>query len=146
MGELVDLTAYRQARGKEKPQVTWASIKEAAQDFLLTDWEKMARNNRLNEYFKRSLANQIDHGSKVNYMSDLNEIAALELNLELYPMIFFPGTLNGTQQQWVVQFKLDKETVCTPELASEAYARCFAILLFLKVKREAIVNGLLKNL
>jgi hypothetical protein len=144
MGEVVDFTARRLAKQQPLKQITWDQVRAEAIDFLLGDWEKMARNNRLNDYFKRSLSSTIDHGSKVNYMSDLNEIATLELNMELYPMIYFPGTISGQQHGWVVKFKLEKETVSTPELASEAYARCFAILLYLKVKRDAISAGLIK--
>lgn len=112
-------------------------------EFLLTDWEKMARNNRLNDYFKSSLPNLVDQNARVNYMGDLNEVAALELNLELFPMVFFPGTTDRKQLGWVVQFFLGKERISTPELASEAYARCFAILLYLKLKRDALEAGLL---
>ena len=142
MGEVVDFTARRL---KEKPKpVTMEELMAKAIDFLLTDWEKMARNNRLNDYFRQSLPNLIDSGEKTNFMGDLNEVAALELNIELYPMVFFPGTTDRKQLGWIVQFFLGKnnERISTPELASEAYARCFAILLYLKLKRDAIEHGL----
>ena len=146
MGEVVDFTARRLAKNKPAPKATWETVKAAAVDFLLGDWEKMARNNRLNDYFKRSLSNVIDHGSKVNYMADLTEVATIELKLDHYPMIYFPGTLlGGKQHGWIVQFKLGDEVVSTPELMSEAYARCFGILLYLKVKRDALAEGLLND-
>lgn len=141
MGEVVDFTA-RRLKEQLKP-VTMEILMAKAVEFLLGDWEKMARNNRLNDYFRQSVP-QIDNLTKTNYMSDLNEIAVLELNLELFPMVFFPGTIERKQLGWIVQFFLGKERISTPELASEAYARCFAILLYLKLKRDAIEADLLQ--
>jgi hypothetical protein len=139
MGEVVDFTARRL---KEKPkQVTIEELHVRALEYLLADWEKMARNNRLNDYFRQSVP-QVDSSTKTNYMSDLNEIAALELNIELFPVIYFPGTNDMKQLGWQVHFFLAKTRLATPELASEAYARCFAILLYLKVKRDAIGAGI----
>jgi hypothetical protein len=144
MGDLVDLTQWRQDRKQQAPTVTWATIIAESLDFLLTEWEKLARHNRLNDYFKRQLSNTIEFASKANYMADLNEVALLELKLDVFPMIFFPGTMNDKQLGWVVRFKLGSETIATPELANEAYARCFALLLHLKIKHAALVAGLLK--
>jgi hypothetical protein len=142
MGEVVDLAARRQAKQEAEaaklPTKTMESVIEASLDFIQHDWEKMAKYNRLNEFFKRSLANSIDHKSKENFMSDLNAVAKLELNFEFFPAMYSPGTRAEKQMGWVVEFKVGDVKVCTPELASEAYARCFAILLFLKTKREAI--------
>lgn len=141
MSNVIDFTAHR-LREKKKA-TTIVELAAKATDFLLSDWEKMARNNRLNDYFRNSLTHSIDPNSKVNFMSDLNEIAALELNLDLYPMVFFPGTMQPKQIGWVVCFLLGKEKIATPDLATEAYARCFAILLYLKLKRDALEAGLL---
>lgn len=141
MSNVIDFTAHRLKEKRKATTIVELSAK--ATDFLLGDWEKMARNNRLNDYFRNSLTHAIDPNSKVNYMSDLNEVAALELNLDLYPMVFFPGTLQPKQIGWLVQFHLGKEKISTPELATEAYARCFAILLYLKLKRDCIEAGLL---
>lgn len=140
MGEVVDFTA-RRLKEHKKP-VTMEELAGKATEFLLTDWEKMARNNRLNDYFSASLPHSTDQNK--NYMGDLNEIASLELNLNVFPMIFFPGTSDRKQLGWVVQFLLGSHRISTPELATEAYARCFSILLYLKLKRDAIEAGLLK--
>jgi hypothetical protein len=134
MGNVVDFTAYR--LGEVKKPLTPEEIEQDATDFLLRDWEKMARNNRLNDYFRSSLPNLIDQQGRVNYMSDLNEVAALELNIEHFPMVFFPGTLHRKQHGWVVKFQIGDFIIATPELASEAYSRCFAILLHIKLKKD----------
>jgi len=119
-------------------------IAEAA-EYLLGEWEKMARHNRLNDYFKCALPLIIDSASKVNYMSDLTEVSMLELKLDMFPMMFSPGTRDRKQLGWVVSFKLGAHTIDTPELASEAYARCFGLLLYLKCKRDALAEGLLSG-
>jgi hypothetical protein len=141
MGDVVDFTARRL---KIPPKVvTMSDLFDDATHYLLADWEKMARNNRLNDYFRSTVPNLRHISEKTNFMSDLNEVAQLELNIELFPMIFFPGTTDRKQHGWIVQFFLGKEKLSTPELASEAHARCFAILLYLKMKRDAIAAGLL---
>lgn len=145
MGDLVDLTQWRKDRvSPVAPPITLQTIIAESLDFLLEEWEKLARHNRLNDYFKRQLSNTIDFASTVNYMADLNEVALIELKLDVFPMIFFPGTLDNSQLGWRVKFKLGSETITTPELANEAYARCFALLLHLKIKRSALAAGLIK--
>lgn len=143
MAEIFDFTKHRLQKTQPAKIITIDDLKREAVDFLLADWEKMARNNRLNDYFKSSLPNSIDSVCKVNYMADLNGIAALELNLELFPAMFGPGATRKEQLGWMVQFKIGDQYVCTPELASEAYARCFGILLYLRVKHAALEAGLL---
>lgn len=145
MADVIDFTARLQAKtAAQKIAPTILQLTVDAVDFLLGDWEKMARSNRLNDYFKSSLPSLIDQETRVNFMSDLNEIAKLELKLDLFPMIFFPGTTRQEQLGWVVQFKVDDDTICTPEMASECYARCFGVLLYLKVKRAALDAGIWK--
>lgn len=141
MGEIVDFTARRLKIPVKV--VTMAGLLDDATHLLLADWEKMAKINRLNDYFRNTVPNLRHISEKTNFMADLNEVAQLELNIELYPMIFFPGTTDRKQHGWVVQFFLGAEKISTPELASEAYARCFAILLYLKMKRDALAAGLL---
>jgi len=143
MTNVIDFTAKRLGKVAPPKQVTWEELHSHATEFLLGDWEKMARNNRLNDYFKQSLPNLIDPASKSNYMADLNEVAALEMNLEFFPRMFSPGTQHKGQLGWLVQFHLGEGLFGTPELASEPYARCFAILLYLKLKRDALEAGLL---
>lgn len=143
MGEVVDFTARRLEKQNAKAKITMPTIVADATDFLLGEWEKMARHNRLNDYFKRSLPLLIEHGSKINFMSDITEVAKLELNLDLFPIMYSPGTKVSKQMGWIVSFKLGEHVIETPELASEAYARCFGLLLFLKTKRDALAAGFL---
>lgn len=144
MGEVVDFTAKRLEKQKSaKPLVTMETVTSEAIDYLLGEWEKMARHNRLNDYFKRALPNLIEYGNKTNFMADITAVAGLEMNIDLFPMMFSPGTMNKKQLGWVVSFHIGEHQVATPELANEAYARCFGILLYLKVKRDALSHGLI---
>lgn len=145
MGDVVDFTAIRLAKGKAKPQVTMDAVIADSTDFLLGEWEKMARNNRLNDYFKRALPNVIEYGNKTNFMADITAVAGLEMNMSMFPMMFAPGTRDVKQMGWVVSFFLGEHQISTPELANEAYARCFGILLYLKVKHDALAHGLIGN-
>ena len=145
MSNIIDFTARRLEKASTpiQPQKIIDVVGDAI-DFLLGDWEKMARNNRLNDYFKASLPNFIDAGTRVNFMSDLTEVAKLELHFDMRTIVYFPGTYLPEMIGWTVRFKIGDEFICTPDMANECYARCFAILLFLRVKHEALALGLIK--
>lgn len=51
-------------------------------------------------------------------------------------MVFAPGTTEDEHPGWVSAFTMADFYVETPPMVCEAYARCFCILLFLKVKRD----------
>lgn len=145
MGDIINLADQRLRRQQPKPvkqRVTIEALTIEAVDFLLGDWGKMVKTNRLNDYFKMSVP-LLDKTSNINYMSDLNEVAALELNIDLSPIIFCPGTHDLKQVGWLVQFILAGHKISTPLFASEPYARAFAVLLFLKLKRDALTHGLI---
>ena len=117
-----------------------SEIIEQAADLLLEDWERMVRVGRINEYIKSALPLSTEDDSFV--LSDLNAIARIEMNLNIQPMIFFPGTAYPEQLGWIVQTKLGDQHTRTPELANEASARAFGIMLHLKAKHEAVAHGL----
>lgn len=134
MGEVVDLASRR----AKKP--TWEELSVKAIDLILTDWERFAKINRLNDFFKSTLSSVAKDES---YLTDLNALAVLELKMGVWPMVFFPNTLSPKQHGWVVSFELGGFKVSTPEMATETYARAFAILLFLKLKHDALALGML---
>lgn len=147
MADIIDFTAKRKQKAEPAPKPAVTSIQDVAfdaVDFLLGDWEKFAKKNRLNDYFKQYFPNFIDADSKVNYMRDLTELATLEGKIGPPIMVFFPGTIEPVQIGWVVRFKIADHEVSTPDMASECYARCFALLLYLKIKADAINLGLIE--
>jgi hypothetical protein len=134
MGDVVELSSWR----PKKPTIEELAVKST--ELILADWERFAKINRLNDYFKNSLSSIAKDES---YLTDLNALAVMELKMGIWPVVYFPNTTNPRQHGWVVTFELGKVKISTPEMATETYARAFAILLFLKVKHDALAAGLL---
>ena len=109
-------------------------------DEILSHWGKFARDNHLNDYFIQSVPSWTQ--PSVNYLEDLSSIAGIELKIGLEPQVSAPGFVGDNQPGWVSSFKLNGLVVLTPFMASEQYARCFGVLLFLKLKREYTSHGL----
>lgn len=139
MGDVVDFTQRRLARDQHPP--TFVELAERAEGALSADWAKM--QGSLNEYFKASLPTLVDQASTVNYMVSLTDVAVVERNLAHYPTVLGPGS-QPRQHGWRVQVRVQapgsKEplVVVTPELPSEEQARCFAVLLLLRLRRETL--------
>lgn len=111
-------------------------VEEITSD-LLTDWEKMVKKNRLNEFFKTTLSKDND----LNYLSDLNALSKIEQSIGLSSQIYAPGTILAKHLGWIVHFFIGAERVSTPELGFETYARAFSILLYMKLKVAARSAG-----
>jgi hypothetical protein len=79
----------------------------------------------------------------VNYLEDLNELSSVEQKIHLEPQIVSPGfDVLGNALGWIAAFRLNGVIVSTPFMLNEGYARCFNILLFLKLKRELHTHGI----
>jgi hypothetical protein len=145
LGEVIDLAARRAARTEAKrAEPEKRSIVDLAGDSIdsiESDWLKMTKKNRLNDYFKASLATIIGNENDDNFMFDLNPVSRIESKIGLYPQVYAPGTLNPKQIGWIVQFFVGEERVSTPERAYETYARCFGILMYVRLKRAALEAG-----
>lgn len=108
-------------------------------DDIMSNWERFARNNRLNDFFLESIPSYTD--SSASYVSDLNVLAQLEQNVRMSPGVLAPGLNGPAQLGWRVCFKINGELVETPDFISEGYARCCGVLLFLKIKRDLTTHG-----
>ena len=104
------------------------------------NWERFARNNRLSDYFTQSTPSWSD--PKGNYLSDLNALSVIESKINIVMALCSPGSNGASQIGWIASFKLNTVRVETPLMLSEAYARCFNILLFLKLGRELTQAGI----
>ena len=144
MADIIDFTSKRKQKTKESPKVTFEEVVYDTIDDLLGDWERMARKNKLNEFFIAALPSFIDPQSKQNFMKDLNAIADLEKNLHLMLVIHAPGTIEPQQVGWVVQFTVRETIVSTPDMATEGYARCFAVLAYITIRYNAQAVGLIE--
>lgn len=118
-----------------KPKAKTASVQDLAaysSEVIQLDWEKYSRSNKLNEYFIESTSAYADL-AKV-YTQDLNAVASLEDVIGLQAQILSPG-FSG-QSGWLAGFRVQDQIVATPYFDTESYARCFNVLLYLKLKRE----------
>lgn len=135
MGDVID--AISKFQKKSEPSFTEMVV--YCTDELLANWEKFAQLNQLNEFFCSNVAYT---KSEVNYLQDLNEIAALERRHGLAIGVWMPDVLAGPKHMgWKAGFVIHQKTVLTPDMPYETYARCFNLLLFQKLKRVLLQHG-----
>jgi hypothetical protein len=137
MADVISFADHRKTP-LEKPTVQ--ELIEFVTEEITGHWEKFASNNRLNEYFIQCTPSW--SRAKVNYLQDLNALAGIEQKIKLEPQIIAPGFGIDNPLGWVAAFRLNGEVVATPYMLSEPYARCFNILLFLKLGRELQQHGI----
>jgi hypothetical protein len=135
MADVIDIASRR----KPAPP-TLQELSQACIDEIQANWEKMARGNRLNEFFIQSTPSYSQ--PSINYLEDLNSLSTVELKIGLDPQVVAPGFSPDNALGWVGAFRLNGIVVATPFLVNEQYARCFNILLFLKLKRSLVTNGI----
>jgi hypothetical protein len=137
MAEIINIADRR-----KKTTVT-PTVQEVAQfaiEEIDTHWGKFASNNRLNDYFVQYTPSWSQ--TNVNYLEDLTALSVLERKIHLEPQIIAPGFSPDNALGWVAAFRMNGVVVATPFMMSEAYARCFNVLLYLKVKRDLLANGI----
>lgn len=132
---MADVISLADHRKKDPPSV--AALAQRATDGLADDWARFARLNRLNDFFIETASVWTATGA--SYLSDLNAIAFVEGRVGLLPIIRAPITKE--QLGWQAAFYTKTLKVHTPDLPFETYARCFNILLFLKLKRDLLAHG-----
>lgn len=97
-------------------------------------------NNEFLYYFKKALPDEVVHDfnrkeiSLNGALEDLNILSRIERMIGMNPVIFSPNCTDANYTGWISGFH---ETSCmfsSPEMESEAKARAFTILLFLKLK------------
>jgi hypothetical protein len=137
VAEIIDIST-RFKKPAPKPTVT--ELAQFCADEILSHWEKFASNNRLNDYFTSSTPMYCKGG--VNYLEDLNALSLVEQKIYLEPQVVAPGFNEKNALGWIAAFRLNGVIVATPFMVSEQYARCFNILLFLKLKRELQTHGI----
>lgn len=127
---------------KRKSRVEKPSIEQLIQDCLEDlhgNWERFARNNRLNDFFVSSVPTWAKQHT--NYLENLSELALLEAKIGIEPQIISPG-FTAESLGWIATFRINGKIVSSPFMISECYARCFNILMYLKLKRELVTNGI----
>lgn len=100
---------------------------------ITEEWKQHAVDNSLNKFVIDHFRDRLIE-KNVDYTNDLNAVSRLEHHIHLYPIILGPGSTTGNSLGWGAGFYLNGLLFATPEFSSEAYARCFNILLFAKLK------------
>lgn len=136
VSNVIDL--FERKKLAEPPSVQ--SLALQCSEEIAENWERFARNNRLNDYFLSSVP--VWALPQVNYLSDLNAISSVENKIHLNAIINAPDTSGGSHLGWIAAFEINGLRVETPVMMCEAYARCFNILLFLKLGRALTQHGI----
>lgn len=66
---------------------------------------------------------------------DLNILSSIERMLGMNPVIFYPTCTDANMSGWISGFHVDGCMFSSPEMETEAKARAFTILLFLKLRK-----------
>ena len=137
VSNIFDLAAARLAKAAAKPVVK-SAVDNTIQIFsdCFTDvtgvWQQHIQANTLNRYFLDALKSVIGLDRPLSAtISDLNLLATIETKLKMASVVFAPGASTTNPVGWLAGFQLGKHAFSSPEMASEAYARAFSILLFL---------------
>jgi len=138
MADVIDIASRRKPPPPEKPTIR--ELADHCIEEIQGNWEKMARNNRLNDFFISSTPSYSQ--PTINYLEDLNALSAIEMKIGLDPQVVAPGFSPDNALGWLASFRLNGIAVTTPFMVNEQYARCFNILMFLKLKRELVTNGI----
>lgn len=140
MADVINIASRRKPATPlpEKPTVAELAVRCAEE--IQSNWEKMARNNRLNDFFISSTPPF--SSPSVNYLEDLNALSLIELKIGLEPQVISPGFSGDNALGWIACHRINGESVVSPFMINEQYARCFNILMFLKLKRELVTNGI----
>ncbi len=126
---------------KPREVPTLEELAARSADDISQNWERFARNNRLNDFFLSCVP--LWALPQLNYLSDLNAISVVESKLGMSLVLNAPGTSPSSKLGWVASFEIKGVKVETPVMMCEAYARCFNILLFLKLSRELTNHGII---
>ena len=137
VADVIQFADHRRRAPEEKPTVD--QLARQCSEEIAQNWERFARNNRLNDFFVQSVPAWTE--SSIDYISDLNALANIEKKINLWPCI----SASPRQVGWVAAFHLNNVVVVTPPMFTETYARCFNILLFLKLGREMTQAGISIN-
>jgi hypothetical protein len=133
--KVFDFEAKRKAMAKPSLEQLIADCSED----LLGNWERFARNNRLNQFFISSVPTWVNQ--HINYLDNLTELSQLEIKVGLEPQVVSPG-FTTENLGWIAAFRINGKVVSSPFMISECYARCFNVLMYLKLKRELVTNGI----
>ena len=132
MADIINMDAMRKKKPPPLPKSP-AELSDFCSADVMEHWEKYAKSNRLNEFFSTNAS--IYTKPEINYLSNISEIVSVERVLGMQPVIYAPGIISQQQIGWRAGFRFENILVETPDMASEEYARCCNVLIWLRIKR-----------
>lgn len=136
MSNVIDM--FNPKKHREVPSIDALAVDVT--ESISENWERFARNNRLNDYFLSCVP--LWAMPQINYLSDINAISTIETKLGVAIILNAPGTSESSKLGWVAGFEIKGVKIETPVMVCEAYARCFNIILFLKLSRQLTNHGI----
>lgn len=124
------LAKKKKSAPKQQPQTTTEIFEDVYAD-IIDEWQTKAIANGLNEYIRKKIPVHARGTAQADFVGDLNILALAESRLGMQVSMINPEAA-GTQG-WLVSFKMGDEAFSAPpQMASEAYARAFNILMFVE--------------
>lgn len=97
-------------------------------------WYEHSKAKSLARFIKSCLP--ISSEQFQNLSNSLDEVSALEISLGIFLTIIPPEKRLG-RSGWKCEFEFESQKIETPEFSKEIFARIFAVLLFLRIKRAS---------
>lgn len=152
MAKIIDINLFKIVKAKAEEHFKNTKSAESTDEdlklryiqvseILLEAWKEHAVGDNLNKFIMAHFKDRLIDRT-VNYTTNLNAISKLETHIKLCPIILGPGTTPSTSIGWSAGFFMKGLLITTPEFSSEAYARCFGLLLFavLSKRRSSFLN------
>jgi hypothetical protein len=129
---------FSKDRKKSGKPTTLVRVKTEAEIFqdtfedVLTDWQRAAVRNKLNNYIDSKLPIFLKCPTGTDYTSDLNALSVIERKMDLKIALFWPGCTSANPIGWIAGFHRGATIYTTPsDMVSEAAARAINIVLYL---------------
>ncbi len=131
MGESLSLADYRKKRVRSDVEIMRDRFMSIVRG-INTDWQRAERRGRLDEWIAEELDDEVD-----DYTTDLNLLNQIETGIGVRTMIFHPyAAYAGNTTGFAAGFRYQDEVFATPAMRTEAEARAFNILLYLRMMTD----------
>lgn len=100
-------------------------------------WQYNAFRNKLNVFIESQIPKIVFTPKGGDYLNDLNLLSEIERKLGMNVVVFCPGSTKENVYGWLAGFHRDEDVFSTPpDMATEANARAFNILLFIALETQ----------
>ncbi len=130
MGDIVNLTDFKNVKASEKPIPTTQELFDHCLEGAIPDWEASFFKNQTGDLLST------ESGIKISDHRDFAQLKTFETEIGLGPIVFAPGTMmkRANFSGWVAGFSMNGNSFATPEMTTEQDARAFNALMYLRLK------------